>query len=146
MFTKTRIYNAVILLMVVFLIDNAIKTKSRYLQLENEKSPLRDYNIENKENNTALLSAEDKISAAVHEPSTLPVVASNIPHVHSNLHPDNLILINISNFKININFDICNVSQIGLVTIVHTAVQNAEARRAIRDTWGHPKIPGVNTR
>jgi len=55
----------------------------------------------------------DKISAAVHEPSTLPVVASNIPHVHSNLHPDNLILINISNFKININFDICNVSQIG---------------------------------
>ena len=55
----------------------------------------------------------DKISAAVHEPSTLTVVASNIPHVHSNLHPDNLTLINITNFKININFDICNVSQIG---------------------------------
>ncbi len=59
----------------------------------------------------------DKISAAVHKPSTLPAVASNIPHVHSNLHPDNLTLININNFKININFDICNVSQIGRYNI-----------------------------
>ena len=59
----------------------------------------------------------DKISAAVHKPSTLPAVASNIPHVHSNLHPDNLTLININNFKININFDICNVSQLGRYNI-----------------------------
>ena len=48
----------------------------------------------------------------VHETSTLPA-ALNSEHVHENLHPDNLTLININNFKININYDICNVSEIG---------------------------------
>ena len=46
------------------------------------------------------------------EESSLPA-ALNSEHVHENLHPDNLTLININNFKININYDICNVSEIG---------------------------------
>ncbi|XP_023348344.1 uncharacterized protein LOC111717058 [Eurytemora carolleeae] len=136
--------------MALFINDKEIISRERFVQLsqtENEIS--KDWNNsipKNKVNITAKLSLEDKISAAVHKPSTLPAVASNIPHVHSNLHPDNITLININNFKININFDICNVSQIGMVIIIHSAVPNKEARNAIRETWGNPNIPGVNTR
>ncbi|XP_023330624.1 beta-1,3-galactosyltransferase 1 isoform X3 [Eurytemora carolleeae] len=86
-----------------------------------------------------------EITTAAQEPPTVHV-ASNVPHVHANLHPDNLTLIDIKNFKLNINQDICNVSEIGLVTIIHSAVENTEARRIIRETWGNPNIPGVNTR
>jgi len=69
-----------------------------------------------------------------------------IPHPHENLHPDNLTLIDIHPFTMEINQDICNISNIALVTIIHTAVQNDDARRVIRDTWGNPTMPGVNTR
>ena len=54
----------------------------------------------------------DDISTAEEQSSTVHV-ASNVPHVHADLHPDNLTLIDIKNFKLNINQDICNVSEIG---------------------------------
>ncbi|XP_023334734.1 uncharacterized protein LOC111706174 isoform X1 [Eurytemora carolleeae] len=128
---------AVLIAMVFFIIDKGILSRERFVQLsitEYEISSSKDWKNgipKTKVNITAQLSLEDKTSAAVHEPPTLPV-ASNIPHVHPNLHPDNLTLINITNFKININYDICNVSQIGLVTIIHSAVPNKQARSAIR--------------
>ena len=65
---------------------------------------------------------------------------------HNNLHPDDLTLIDLHPFTMEINQDICNVSSIALVTIVHSAVQNDDARKIIRETWGNPTIPGVNTR
>ncbi|XP_023348743.1 beta-1,3-galactosyltransferase 2 [Eurytemora carolleeae] len=33
-----------------------------------------------------------------------------------------------------------------MVIIIHSAFPNKEARNAIRETWGNPNIPGVNTR
>ncbi|XP_023337865.1 beta-1,3-galactosyltransferase 2 isoform X2 [Eurytemora carolleeae] len=83
--------------------------------------------------------------------STLPYSTTiepseNVPHVHENLHPSNLTLINIKNFRFLINQDICNISQIEMVTIVASAVENTKARNIIRETWGKPEIPGVNAR
>jgi len=67
-------------------------------------------------------------------------------HRHIDLHPPHLTLIDIKNLNILINQDICNVEHISLVTIVHSAPRNTEARDIIRKTWGNPKIPGTNTR
>ena len=39
--------------------------------------------------------------------------APSVLHVHKDLHPPNLTLIDIQNFKLNINQDICNVSSLG---------------------------------
>ena len=49
---------------------------------------------------------------------------ANVPHYHENLHPPNLQLINITDFNIIINTDICNVTDIALVTIIHSAGSN----------------------
>jgi len=70
----------------------------------------------------------------------------DVPYPHNNLHPEDLTLIDLHPFTMEINQDICNVSSIALVTIVHSAVQNDHARKVIRETWGNPTIPGVNTR
>ena len=53
-------------------------------------------------------------------------------HPHSDLYTRNLTLINITNFKFLINNDICNVSPVAIVTIVHSAVENKAARDIIR--------------
>jgi len=55
-------------------------------------------------------------------------------------------LINITNFQFIINNDICNVSKIPIVTIIHSAIENKESRKMIRETWGNPSIPGAATR
>lgn len=44
------------------------------------------------------------------------------PHKQPNLYPAHLTLLNITNFTFVLNTDICNVKEISLVTIVHTAV------------------------
>ena len=55
---------------------------------------------------------------------------------HEELYDRNLTLVDIPNFKFVINNDICNVQRIALVTIIHTAVDNYEARSMIRSvTW-----------
>ena len=60
----------------------------------------------------------------------------NEEYPHNDLYERNLTLINITNFKFVINNDICNVRRIALVTIIHTAVDNHEARSMIRSvTW-----------
>ena len=56
----------------------------------------------------------------------------NKEYPHSDLNDNNLTLINITNFKFVINNDICNVQRVALVTIVHSAVENQEARSMIR--------------
>ena len=53
-------------------------------------------------------------------------------HPHSDLYTRNLTLINITRFKFIINNDICNVAPIAIVTIVHSSVENKEARDIIR--------------
>ena len=53
-------------------------------------------------------------------------------HPHSDLYTRNLTLINIRSFKFIINNDICNVAPIAIVTIVHSSVENKEARDIIR--------------
>ena len=53
-------------------------------------------------------------------------------HTHKDLYTRNLTLINMTNFKFLINNDICNVTPIAIVTIVHTAAQNKKARDIIR--------------
>ena len=50
---------------------------------------------------------------------------------HKDLYGRNLTVIDIRN-KFIINNDICNVRRIALVTIIHTAVDNHEARSMIR--------------
>ena len=44
----------------------------------------------------------------------------------------NLTLINITNFQFLINTDICNVTNIALVTLVHTAMEHEATRNVIR--------------
>ena len=51
---------------------------------------------------------------------------------HDHLYDRNLTLVNLTNFKFLINSDICNVRQVSLVTIIHSASQNTEARAIIR--------------
>ena len=81
------------------------------------------------------------------------------PRPHHDLYTRNLTLINITNFKFIINNDICNVTPIALVTIVHSALGNKEARdiirlvchtikaidktstRLSRTTWGSASVP-----
>ena len=53
-------------------------------------------------------------------------------HPHSDLYTRNLTLIDIKSFKFIINNDICNVAPIAIVTIVHSSVENKEARDIIR--------------
>ena len=45
---------------------------------------------------------------------------------------ENMTLINITNFKFLINNNICNVSNIHIVTLIYSSAQNAEARDNIR--------------
>ena len=52
--------------------------------------------------------------------------------MHQRLYGRNLTLINITNFQFLINNDICNVRRVSLVTIIHSASQNTEARAIIR--------------
>ena len=54
------------------------------------------------------------------------------PHSHDLDLDRNLTLINITNFKFLINNDICNVSKISIVTIIHSSSQNTVARDMIR--------------
>ena len=54
------------------------------------------------------------------------------PHPHKELYTSNLTLINMSNFKFLINNDVCNVTPIEIVTVVHTATENKKARDIIR--------------
>ena len=56
----------------------------------------------------------------------------NDEYPHNDLNDRNLTLIDIKNFKFLINNDICNVRRVSLVTIIHTAVENFEARSMIR--------------
>ena len=65
-----------------------------------------------------------------------PTIEKNEEYLHKDLFDRNLTLINITNFKFVINNDICNVRQVALVTIVHTAVDNHEARSMIRSVAG----------
>ena len=53
---------------------------------------------------------------------------------HDHLYDRNLTVINMTSFKFLINNDICNVRRVSLVTIIHSASQNTEARAMIR--WG----------
>ena len=53
-------------------------------------------------------------------------------HTHKDLYTRNLTLINMTNFKFLINNDICNVTPVAIVTIVHSAAQNEKARDIIR--------------
>ena len=43
----------------------------------------------------------------------------------------NLTIINITNFQFLINNDICNVPNISVVTIIHTAMEHEETRDII---------------
>lgn len=80
-------------------------------------------------------------------------------HVHSvhnhtdkfiNLLPSDLEqpfpLVDLPDFRYLINYDVCNRTKIGLLALVHTALDHEEPRHIIRSTWGSPDIPGVNTR
>ena len=65
-------------------------------------------------------------------PVDSPISDLDQPHHHDLLLDRNLTLINITNFKFLINSDICNVSKISLVTMIHSSCQNNEAREMIR--------------
>ena len=54
------------------------------------------------------------------------------PHHHYDLYDRDLTVINITKFKFLINNDICNVSKIHMVSIIHTAGPNVDARQVIR--------------
>ena len=79
----------------------------------------------------SMQSIEDRVSLQ----DTKEVVSrteKNEEYPHNDLFDRNLTLINITNFKFIINNDICNVRRVALVTIIHTAVDNHEARAMIR--------------
>ena len=55
---------------------------------------------------------------------TINKTYSSEPHVYPNLYPTHLTLLDITNFPLILNTDICNVKEISLVTIVHSAVNH----------------------
>ena len=52
--------------------------------------------------------------------------------IDEDLYRRNFTLIDIRDFGFLINNNICNVSRVGIVTIVHTALENKDARDIIR--------------
>ena len=95
---------------------------------------LDEYNSisESFQQNAVLSYFEDiKAKMALHvNPQETAVV--NPPHEHSDLYDKNLTVINMTNFKFLINNNICNVEKIALVTIIHNAAMNVDARQMIR--------------
>ena len=71
---------------------------------------------------------------------------TQIPHLHLDLFTRNLTLINITNFQFIINNEICNITTISLVIIVHSAPHNIHLRNMIRNSWGVPNMLNVVTR
>lgn len=67
-------------------------------------------------------------------------------HHHPDLHPPNLTVVDIPQFKFVLISDICSASPLALVVLVHSAPENRAARNTIRGTWGRPSIPGEETR
>ena len=79
----------------------------------------------------------DKFSQGLHRNGSNQVTEKedshqHLAHPHRDLYTRNLTLINIKNFKFLINNDICNVTPVAIVTIVHSSVENAKAREIIR--------------
>ena len=74
---------------------------------------------------------EDKVQPEEKEEVAI-ATEKNEEYPHPDLYDRDLTLINITNFKFVINNDICNVQRVALVTIIHTAVDNHEARSMIR--------------
>ena len=75
---------------------------------------------------------EDDVEKPQDKNEVAPTTEKNEEYLHEDLFDRNLTLINMTNFKFVINNDICNVRRVALVTIVHTAVDNHEARSMIR--------------
>ena len=53
-------------------------------------------------------------------------------HQNNKIKNKTFTLINITNFQFIINNDVCNVSKIPIVTIIHSAIENKESRKMIR--------------
>ena len=67
--------------------------------------------------------------------SLIIVTSEELAHVninHQQLFPDNLTLINITNFSFILNNDICNISPLTIIIIVHSSTKNKYARDVIR--------------
>ena len=63
----------------------------------------------------------------------LPGYESQVSNkIYNPMPMENMTLINITNFKFLINNNICDVSNINIVTIIYSSAQNAEARDNIR--------------
>ena len=54
----------------------------------------------------------------------------NVPNDH--LFPNDLTLINITNFSFILNNDICDINPLTIIIIIHSATANTEARDIIR--------------
>ena len=83
------------------------------------------------DNQQSMQSTEDRVSFQDSK-EVVSRTEKNEEYPHNDLFDRNLTLINITNFKFIINNDICNVRRVALVTIIHTAVDNHEARTMIR--------------
>ena len=53
-------------------------------------------------------------------------------HQNNKIKNKTFTLINVTNFQFIINNDVCNVSKIPIVTIIHSAIENKESRKMIR--------------
>jgi len=87
-----------------------------------------------------------QVTTTIYEDLSKDAAVITRPHIHKNLHPKNLTVINITDFQFLINNDICNVTNISLVTIIHSAMEHEDTRNIIRETWGNPKIKDSVTR
>ena len=82
------------------------------------------------------LKREEDAEISQDKDEVAPTTEKNEEYLHKDLFDRDLTLINITNFKFVINNDICNVRRVALVTIIHTAVDNHEARSMIRSVTG----------
>ena len=68
------------------------------------------------------------------------LVAMKVSYLKSNTHnklsPANLTVIDLAEFKFLLTSDICCVSPLALVTLVHSAPGNRASRDMIRGSWG----------
>ena len=103
--------------------------------INQQKDNVLHHQLENKDN--LVKNQKENVLPEEEVMSTDPPVDGQIsdldqPHPHDLDLDRNLTLINITNFKFLINNDICNVSKISIVTIIHSSSQNTVARDMIR--------------
>ena len=100
----------------------------KVLEMVNEDGTIND--LSDSSQRSAICQQNASPDSEASSDVTLEVL--NKKNSDTDLYDRNLTVVNMSNFKFIINDDICDVQNLSLVTIIHSATQNSETRDIIR--------------